>query len=344
MHEWMEEQMPDSREIVNATLDCAGPERVARSFAESDFGGCSHTARTHATEWQRVDATRWERTDIWGNRWARVDETSKGEVVEGVFSSVEDINVYEFPDFSNPEDYRAAAEKRAQMPGKFVSGSLPGFAFNIARKLFKLEEYLCCLLTEQQKMAALHDRIEKLLADMIVNYAAAGVDGIMLCEDWGTQDRTLVSPGLWREEFFPRFQRLCGLARENGLRVLMHSCGAIGAIVPGLMEAGVDCLQFDQPTLHGIDNLAAHQARGRITFWCPVDIQRTLQTREETLIRAEAREMLDKLWRGRGGFIAGYYPDNASIGLEDKWQQIACEEFLARGVAGNYSPAAASPV
>jgi hypothetical protein len=116
----------------------------------------------------------------------------------------------------------------------------------------------------------------------------------------------------------------------------MHSCGNIGAIVPGLIEAGIDVLQFDQPDLHGIDALAAHQRRGRITFWCPVDIQSSLQRRDEALIRAKVREMLDKLWQGRGGFIAGYYADNASIGLEPQWQEFACDEFLRAGVAARY--------
>jgi hypothetical protein len=328
----------NSREIVTATLEYAHPERVAHSYPKSDFASCRYTSATHATAWSQLDQTRWERTDEWGNRWARVDQTSKGEVVKGVLDSIEDIAGYEFPDFSRADDYRTAADKRAQLPETYVLGSVPGLPFNIARKLFKLEEYLCCLLTDREAIGGLHDRIENLVADMIVNYAAAGVDGIMFCEDWGTQDRTLVSPALWREEFFPRFRRLCGLAHENGIRVLMHSCGAIGAIVPGLIEAGIDCLQFDQPALHGIDDLAEHQGRGRITFWCPVDIQKTLQTRDESTIRAEARKMLDTLWRGRGGFIAGYYNDNASIGLEPRWQQIACEEFTARGRADNYSP------
>ena len=50
--------------------------------------------------------------------------------------------------------------------------------------------------------------------------------------------------------------------------------------------------------------------------------------------RETHREMLDLLWRGRGGFIAGFYGDNASIGLEPRWQEIACDEFLRQGVRG----------
>ena len=111
----------------------------------------------------------------------------------------------------------------------------------------------------------------------------------------------------------------------------MHSCGKITSIVPELIEAGVDVLQFDQPTLHGIDTLARFQESAKITFWCPVDVQKTLQTGDEQIIRAEACQMLDKLWKGRGGFIAGYYDDNVSIGLTPETQDWACDEFAKRG-------------
>ncbi len=146
-----------------------------------------------------------------------------------------------------------------------------------------------------------------------------------------------ISPRLWYEEFYPRFEKLCSTAHACGIKVFMHSCGAIGPIIPGLMKAGVDVLQFDQPVLHGVDNLAEHQKNGKITFWCPVDIQKTLQTKDEGTIRAGAEEILDKLWKGRGGFIAGYYSDNASIGLEPKWQEYACDTFIQKGKKENYS-------
>jgi uroporphyrinogen-III decarboxylase len=190
------------------------------------------------------------------------------------------------------------------------------------------------ILEDRERLAVLHDRLDDLMIAMFVEYADAGVEAVMCAEDWGTQDRLLIDPALWREEFKPRFTRLCRVAHDLGIKVWMHSCGQIEAIVPDLMDAGVDLLQFDQPDLHGIDTLAAHQDRGRITFWCPVDVQRTLQTRDEAIIRAKVREMLDKLWRGRGGFIAGYYGDNTAIGLDPKWQAIACEEFERYGVQG----------
>ena len=325
-----------SREIVRRTLDYDDPERVARSFGQSDLKWVGNGVETHATDWREVGGGRWERTDEWGNLWARIDETSKGEVVQGVLDGLGDMDSYAFPDHSRPEDYAVTKEQRDVAPNQWVMGGIHGFAFNIARKMRRLDQYLMDLVLERDRMHELHDRIDEMVADMIRNYAAVGVDAVMFCEDWGTQDRTLISPEMWYEEFFPRFQRLCGLAHGLDIKVFMHSCGQIEAIVPGLMDAGIDLLQFDQPDLHGIDTLAAHQARGKITFWCPVDIQRTLQTGNEATIRDKAEEMLDKLWKGCGGFIAGYYADNASIGLDPAVQDYACDAFAKCGVKARY--------
>ncbi len=327
----------NSRERVRRTLEYSNPERVARSYGDSDLAWAKYSTATRATEWRETSGGHWESTDEWGNLWARLDATSKGEVVKGVLDDLADVDAYELPDYSRTGDYACVSACRASAPDKWLVGSLPGFAFNIARKMRKLEQYLVDLLAEPEIMHGLHDRIDRMLEDMIRNYAAAGVDSVMLAEDWGTQNQTLISPALWREEFFPRFRKLCGLAHSLGVKVFMHSCGQIEGIVPGLIEAGIDVLQFDQPDLHGIDVLAAHQEKSRITFWCPVDIQKVLQERNEETIRRKAREMLDKLWRGRGGFIAGYYSDNASIGLEPKWQDYACDEFEREGISARYA-------
>jgi uroporphyrinogen decarboxylase len=187
------------------------------------------------------------------------------------------------------------------------------------------------IMLEREKIRALHEKIDILLEHMIRNHAKAGADCVMFPEDWGTQNQLFISPTLWHEEFSPRFQKLCTVAHQCGIKVFMHSCGKIAAIVPSLIKAGVDVLQFDQPDLHGIDQLAEYQKQSKITFWSPVDIQKTLQTRDEKIIRDKAREMLAKLWKGKGGFIAGYYGDNVAIGLEPKWQDIACQEFLTHG-------------
>jgi hypothetical protein len=333
----------NSREIVRRTVDFDHPERLAHSFPESDFiltgGRC---AEYFTTDWELVGKNRWERRDLWGNIWRRVDPTSSGEVAVPVLKNIQDADSYTFPDFSRPEDYEPVRQDRAESPDKWLVGGIPGFIFSIARKMFSLEEYLVYLLTEKESIHRFHDKIEAMILPAVVQLAEAGVDSIFFCEDWGTQTGPLVGPKTWREEFFPRFQRLCDTAHNAGIKVFMHSCGCINQLMPMMIEAGIDAFQFDQPGLHGIDILADYQKDAKVTFWSPVDIQKTLPLKDEKVIRAKAREMVDKLWQGRGGFIGGRYVDEKTLGLEPKWQDIASEEFMRRGKRENYQSIASS--
>jgi uroporphyrinogen decarboxylase len=320
-----------SKEIVEKTLSYQYPERVARSFGDSDFVLVKADVKSRAADLVMVGNGKRERFDERGNLRHKLDGTSKDEAEKPVLDDMSRIDDYELPDYSNSGDYKCVAEQRAKHPDKWLIGAVPGFAFGIARYILRLEDYLAALMLEKERVKILHNKIDVILEQMIRNYAAAGADCIFFPEDWGTQSQLFIRPELWYEEFFGRFQKLCSIAHQCGIKVFMHSCGQIDAIIPGLMKAGVDVLQFDQPDLYGIETIARYQEQGRITFWCPVDIQKTLQTRNEKIIRDKAREMLDKLWKGRGGFIAGYYPDNVAIGLDPKWQDCACQEFLKHG-------------
>jgi len=323
----------NSREIVRRTLEYEGPERVAASFPEPywhDVQSCGYSLPGFERRWETVAAGRQEYVDEWGNTWARVDASSKGEVAKGVLEDWSQLETLELPDLANPANFEGVRATCGDPSNeRFRIGGLAGFPFNIARKMRRLDNFLMDMLTEPERVDILLTRIEGLLADTIVQYADAGVDAVMFPEDWGTQQSLMIKPDLWRKVFKHRFEHLCSAAHERGVKVFMHSCGKITAIIPDLIDAGIDLLQFDQPQLHGIDRLA--EFHGQITFWCPIDIQKTLQTKDEALIRAEAREMIEKLGGPEGGFIAGYYGDNASIGLDLHWQDIACRAFMEYG-------------
>lgn len=323
----------NSKEIVKRTLEFDSPERVACSFEPSDivFGGFQ-TFGDIDLKWREVGQGVWQRNDEWGNTWERVDDSSKGEIVEGALKDINDAASMPLPDFSDPDIYKGPADLFKANPDKWSIGGVQGFAFSMARKLRRLDHYFMDLMTEREKIVILHDRIDEQIKFQFEGFKNAGADSVMIWEDWGTQLQLFISPDLWREEFKPRFKVLCKYAHDLGLKMFMHSCGKITDIVPDLIECGIDLLQFDQPTLHGIDTLHKFQEQANITFWCPVDIQNTLQSKDEAIIRGEARELIETLWGGKGGFIAGYYDDNQSIGLDPKWQAIAADEFVKYGV------------
>lgn len=327
--------MTSSRELVRKALTFGGPERVPMSLPApypNDFCGAGLASDPDhpGGPWERVGEGRWERVDEWGNTWARVEEITKGEVARGAIEEWDRLEEIELPDYDLPARYEGAREAFAANPDRFRLGGLPGFPFSIARKMRRLDNLLMDVLVEKERTARLLAMVEEPLHHAIRRLAEAGADGIMFAEDWGTQDRLLVSPQVWREMFRPGFEGLCRTARECGVFVLMHSCGYIYEAMDDLIEAGIACFQFDQPELYGVD-LLAERFGGRVAFWCPVDIQKTLQTRDAARIEASAREMVERLGGSGGGFIAGYYGSNEALGLEPKWQDLACRAFVKHG-------------
>ncbi len=323
-----------SREIVQRTIQFDRPERIAMALPEpypNDVvwghlapGPDSRPSRT----FQPDQGAMWE--DEWGNVWARLDEFSKGLVVAGALKDWAQLDDYRMPAVDDPARYQQAEATFRQSTDRFRIGGLAHFPFDVMRYLRQMDVFLEDLIAHPAEVRRLADRVVPLLARCIENWAAAGADAVMFWEDWGTQDRLLVSPAMWREVFKPDYMKLCEVARRNGLSVWMHSCGYIWDIIDDLIGIGISVLQLDQPALFGVDRLA-EAFGGKVTFWCPVDIQQVLPTGDEARIEAFARELVEKLGAFDGGFIAGYYGDVDSIGVRPEWQEVACRAFVKYG-------------
>ncbi len=318
-----------SREIIRRVIGFDSPPRIGLWLPQpygSDFvvGGMSAGESGAGVPLEPVgnELRRWR--DEWGVVWHSLTDYDKGEVAEGAIADWSELDDYRPPDLGDGRRYQRAAALFASETEKFRVGGIPGFVFNVARKIRKLDTYLCDLLLARAEVDRLNGLVREQLLACIDRMADAGADGVIFPEDWGTQDRLMIDPALWRELFKPDFATLCAAAHDRGLAVFMHCCGKVTDIIGDLIEVGVDVVEFHQPRLHGLDALAGFA--GRLTYICPVDIQTTLQTRDPALIVAEAEELATKLGRG-GGFIAGYYGGNEAIGLTPDIQDHACRRF-----------------
>jgi uroporphyrinogen-III decarboxylase len=225
-----------------------------------------------------------------------------------------------------PLRYDNARETFAADLDRYHLGSLPGFPFAIMRYMRQVEVFLADVLLYPDEVNTLQRKVVDLLKRCIDQWATTDCDGVFFCEDWGTQERLLVSPKLWHEMFEWGFGEIVAHARKRGIDIWMHSCGYVKDIIPSLVDMGVKVLQLDQPTLSGLDFLA-QTCHGRTAIWSPVDIQRDLPTGDEQYIRERARELIDKLGSSGGGFICGYYGDMKSLAVEPEWQAWAMDEF-----------------
>ncbi len=114
------------------------------------------------------------------------------------------------------------------------------------------------------------------------------------------------------------------------MHMILHSCGFIYEIIGDLTGAGVDVLQLDQPALLGIERLS-NEFGGKVSFYCPVDIQKAMQTQDKAIIQQEVRSMIKLLGAGGGGFIAKDYPQWDAIDVKEEWAQWARDVFINEG-------------
>ncbi|NLS79801.1 MAG: hypothetical protein GXY76_21350 [Chloroflexi bacterium] len=128
-----------------------------------------------------------------------------------------------------------------------------------------------------------------------------GIDGILLGSDWGSQHGLLMSPNAWRDLIAPGEQREYDLVHAEGKDVWLHSCGNIEAILPDLIEIGVDVLNPVQPECMDIYRLKERYG-GKLTFWGGISTQQTLPFGTPAQVRAEVREVVSRMGRG-GGYI-----------------------------------------
>ena len=156
------------REIVLGTIDYTGTERVAGSMPAPYWNDLCHAScrlQGYSAQWLDVGGGRQEYVDEWGNTWARVDDYSKGEVARGAIEDLDDVFTVPLPDLANPANYEVAAEVYNDPQNDlFRIGGLPGFPFNIARKMRRLDQFLMDLLLDRERVCVLLKRIELALA------------------------------------------------------------------------------------------------------------------------------------------------------------------------------------
>jgi len=245
--------------------------------------------------------------------------------VHDIEKQIDAIVNYDTPSHLDKGYEERALEARAmrEKTDYALVGFFGGHMLQAAQVLRGWEAFFIDLLVNK-KLA--HALMASLLAAHLARFeryaATVGkfVDVIHFEEDLGMQDRTLVSPSLYREMIKPYQQQLFAFARARCQAfILLHSDGAIAPLIPDLIEMGVDAINPVQVSAAGMDVRKLKKEFGRdITFWgAGCDSQTVLPFGTPDQVTDEVRRMVDSLAPG-GGFVfapihniqAGVPPEN----------------------------------
>ncbi len=124
-----------------------------------------------------------------------------------------------------------------------------------------------------------------------------------VAEDMGGQDNLMFSKKHIRAYLLPRMKRVIDLAHQAGAYVFHHNDGNCRAIIPDMIEAGIDVLNPIQWRSRGMDREGLKADFGeRLVFHGAVDNQYTLPFGSVAEVRQEVADNLRILGEG-GGYI-----------------------------------------
>jgi hypothetical protein len=250
--------------------------------------------------------------DEWGCRFDNIHGGVIGIVREPLIREWDDLDDFHTPDSALAVD-RAAVNAFCASTQQFVLAGTLVRPFERYCFIRTMEQALVDVFRQPAGFRELLARLHRHYIREVEAWSATDVDAIVIMDDWGAQDRMIISPQLWREIFKPIYRDYCEIARQADKLVFMHSDGRITEIVGDLIDVGVQALN-SQVQCMGVAELGA-RFRGRLTFWGETDRQEVLPlgTRED--VRAAVREMREHLYAD-GGVIAqcefgpGARPDN----------------------------------
>ncbi len=259
--------------------------------------------------------------DEWGCEWHSISSTV-GEVRRPVLESLDDLPKLHVPDFGNDERYGSAKEIVAEQPDKFVLGSLGFLLFENMHHIIGLKQLMEAFYLERESVEELLNILVKHNLSIVDAYAKTGVHGLIAFEDWGLQDRLMISPKLWRELYKPAYKTIIERIHAGGMKFIMHSCGYILDIIDDFIEIGVDVLQLDQQFNMGLDALA-EKCKGKVCMFCPYDIQATPQTEDMSELTSGVKRLVAAFYQD-GGFIGKLYPQPKDVEITDEMMHTIC--------------------
>lgn len=312
--------MVTSRELVNNTLQLRNNSRVPRELwtlpwagmnyqnelekIRHDFpddiasvpGFCKSSPKIKGEQYEIG-----EYVDEWGCIFTNRQRGVIGEIKKPVIldEDWEDAERFEFPEELVHID-KGRINEYCRNSDKFVLPAEYARPFERLQFIRGTEQLYVDLMYRPLKMFEFIEKLHDFNCRMLEAWGETEVDALTIMDDWGSQNGLLINPELWVEIFKPLYRDYIEIAHKHGKKTFMHSDGNILAIIPHLIDIGLDALN-SQIFCMGLGNLK--QFKGKICFWGEIDRQWLLPRGTEQEIEEAVKQVKESLWEN-GGCIA----------------------------------------
>jgi uroporphyrinogen decarboxylase len=223
------------------------------------------------------------------------------------FESLAEFEAYPYPD-PVPEYNWAAMPDRVraiQSQDRIAVANMGRTLFEIAWHMRGMEGFLVDMVLYPELTNYQLDRVGAIRCEFARRYAAAGCDILGLGDDVSTQLAMMMKVETWREYLKPRLAAVIRAAKavKPDILVYYHGDGNLQAIIPELIEIGVEILNPIQPEC--MDPVAIKRQYGdRLSFSGTVGTQTTMPFATPDEVRQVCRQRIRDVGRGGGLSLA----------------------------------------
>ena len=151
---------------------------------------------------------------------------------------------------------------------------------HVVSDFFGMENYFVKMYTDKKVVHAVTEHVADFYVETNKRFLSQAKDRLIagfFGNDFGSQLDLMISLDCFDEFLLPYIKRIIGTIQDAGLKVAMHSCGAIDRIIPRLLDAGVDVLHPLQAKAKGMDaQTLSSKYGGSVVFMGGVDTQELL--------------------------------------------------------------------
>jgi uroporphyrinogen decarboxylase len=250
-----------------------------------------------------VDKVNGIQYDIWGVGWDTILTEGFHVRYHPLFES-DNLSKYKFPE---PEDKLLSGLRKIESEVRkdyFILFDQGWTLFERSWLLRGYENTLTDFYSREKEINYLLDGITDFQVEMAKKIISTGaVDGVYTGDDFGTQRDLMISPETWRKFFKKRYKKIWEIYKKNNLYVFHHSCGNIFAIIPDLIEIGLDVLSPIQPEAMNL-GLLSEKFGKYLTFFGGISTQKTLPFGTSYDVRNEIIDRIKVLGRNCGYIIS----------------------------------------
>jgi uroporphyrinogen decarboxylase len=201
------------------------------------------------------------------------------------------------------------AQRLRRQTQRAIIGLFGGNLLELGQFLYRNDTFFVLLAGDPNRAHQFLDRaVEMHLRNLEQFLDAVGpyIDVILFGDDLGMQNGPQISPRMYLEFFRPREQQMWRRVRELApqVKIMLHCCGGVRELLPGLIEAGLDAINPVQITCRGMDPLELKRAFGSaLTFWgggC--DTRETLIHGTPAQVREHVKRLMS-IWRLGGSYV-----------------------------------------